>query len=256
MSGIKKFAPKTANHIIRQITIHFSIKMAYNGEMNTESYKKMCGEAAAREVQSGDIVGLGTGSTVYYTIKYLGELTREEGLGIIGIPTSIATEKIARESGIPLGTFEEYQELDIAIDGADQVDPGFNLIKGGGGAHVREKIVATAAKRFIVVADETKIVQTLSMAVPVEVLPFSLGLVMKKLSELGATPFLRLSGNNYFITDNKNYVIDADFGAITNPKKLETEINAIHGVVDNGIFTDLTSEVYIGANYGVKTLRK
>ena len=224
--------------------------------MNQEEFKKMCGEAAAREVESGDIVGLGTGSTVYYTIKYLGELARDEGLGIIGIPTSIATEKIARESGITLGTFEEYQELDIAIDGADQVDPDFNLIKGGGGAHVREKIVASAAKKFIVVADETKIVQTLNMAVPIEVLPFSVGLVMKKLSDLGATPFLRLSGRNYFITDNKNYVIDADFGAITNPPVLEKEINSIPGVVDNGIFTDMTSEVFIGANYGVKTLKR
>ncbi|MFV2041419.1 MAG: ribose-5-phosphate isomerase RpiA [Candidatus Hydrothermarchaeales archaeon] len=223
--------------------------------MNQEEFKKMCGEAAAREVASGDIVGLGTGSTVYYTIKYLGELTREEGLGIIGIPTSKATEKIARESGIQLGTLEEYQELDIAIDGADQVDPGLNLIKGGGGAHVREKIVASAAKRFIVVADETKVVKELNMAVPVEILPFALGLAMKKLSEIGATPFLRLAGSNYFITDNKNYVIDADFGALSDPQKMEHEINKIPGVVDNGIFSDMTSEVLVGTSYGVKTLK-
>jgi ribose 5-phosphate isomerase A len=224
--------------------------------MNQEEFKKMCGEAAAREVQSGDVVGLGTGSTVYYTIKYLGELAKDEGLGIVGIPTSKATEKIAKQSGIPLGTFDEYQELDIAIDGADQVDPDLNLIKGGGGAHVREKIVASAARRFIVVADETKVVRELNMAIPVEVLPFSLGLAIRGIEKLDGTPILRLSGRNYYLSDNNNYVIDADFGALRDPKKMEQEINKIPGVVDNGIFTDLTSEVFVGANYGVKTLKR
>ncbi len=224
--------------------------------MNQGELKKMCGEAAAREVESGDIVGLGTGSTVYYTIKYLGEITKDEGLGIVGIPTSKATEKIAKQSGIPLGTLDEYQEIDIAIDGTDQVDSDLNLIKGGGGAHVREKIVASAAKRFIVVADETKVVETLNMAVPVEVLPFSLGLTIKGIENLNGTPLLRLSGRNYFVSDNQNYVLDAYFGAITDPKKMEQELNNIPGVVDNGIFTDMTSEVLVGASYGVKTLKR
>src|SRR3972149_2914333 len=134
---------------------------------NLEAFKKTAAEAAAREVNSGEIVGLGTGSTVFYAIKYLGRLVKEEGLGIVGIPTSKSTEKIARESGITLSTFEEYQELDIAIDGADQVDQRLNLIKGGGGAHVREKIVASAAKRFIVIVDESKVSSTLNAPVPI-----------------------------------------------------------------------------------------
>ncbi len=224
--------------------------------MNSESLKRLCAEAAAREVSSGDIVGLGTGSTTYYTIKYLGELVKDEGLGIIGIPTSKATARIAVESGIELATFEEYPELDIAIDGADQVDSDLNLIKGGGGAHVREKIVAKAAKRFIVVVDESKVSHTLSMPVPVEFLPFSLGLVMRQLQDIGATALLRLVGSGYYVSDNNNYILDADFGKILDPAATEMLINDIPGIVDNGIFSGITSEVYIGTAQGVKVMRR
>ncbi|RMF91228.1 MAG: ribose-5-phosphate isomerase RpiA [Methanobacteriota archaeon] len=220
--------------------------------MKQEELKRMAAEAAAREVNSGEIVGLGTGSTTYYAIKYLGERTKDEGLGIIGIPTSRATEKIARESGIPLGTFEEYQEIDIAIDGADQVDHRLNLIKGGGGAHVREKIVASTAKRFLVVVDETKVSKELNIPVPVEVLPYATGLVIKRLEAMGATSLLRLSKKDYFISDNGNYVLDADFGTIEEPKKLEQDINRIKGVVDNGIFAGYRPEVYVGTKSGVE----
>jgi ribose 5-phosphate isomerase A len=223
--------------------------------MEVEALKRMCAEEAAREVNSGDIVGLGTGSTVYYTIKYLGGLVKEEGLGIVGIPTSKATEKIARSSGIKLSSFEEYQEIDIAIDGTDQADGNLNLIKGGGGAHVREKIVASTAKRFIVVADEAKMVEKLSAPVPIEILPFSLGLVMKEVERLNGTPLLRLSGSDYFVTDNNNYIIDADFGEIRDPKDLESKINRIRGVVENGLFIDMASEIFVGTNEGVKALR-
>ncbi|MFQ5801035.1 MAG: ribose-5-phosphate isomerase RpiA [Candidatus Hydrothermarchaeales archaeon] len=223
--------------------------------MNLEALKRMCAEAAAREVNSGDIVGLGTGSTAHYVITYLGEIVKDEGLGIVGIPTSKTTEKIARESGITLGTFDEYQEIDIAIDGADQVENRLNLIKGGGGAHVREKIVAASAKRFVVVVDETKVSKELNIPVPVEVLPFSLGLVMKKLGDLNATPLLRLSGRDYFVSDNNNYIIDADFGSIDDPKKLEREINKIYGVVDNGIFASMRPEVFVGTKSGVEIFK-
>jgi ribose 5-phosphate isomerase A len=223
--------------------------------MKAENLKRMCAEAAAREVCSGDVVGLGTGSTVYYTIRYLGELVREEGFGIVGIPTSNATARLARESGIQLSTFEEYKELDIAIDGADQVDPKLNLIKGGGGAHVREKIVASSSKRFIVIVDETKMVKNLNMPIPVEALPFALGLVMDGIEKLRGTPILRLSGKDYFVTDNKNFVIDADFGPLEDPEKLEKEINKVPGVIGNGIFVNLASEVYVGTSEGVKVLK-
>jgi ribose 5-phosphate isomerase A len=224
--------------------------------MSLEGLKRRGAEAAAREVNSGDIVGLGTGSTTYYAIKYLAEVMRDEGLGIVGIPTSKATEKIARESGIPLSTFEEYPELDIAIDGADQVDSRLNLIKGGGGAHVREKIVASAAKRLIIVVDETKIVEDLNMPVPVEIIPFSLGVVMKGVEELMGTPFPRLLKSEYFVTDNGNYIIDADFGKIEKASKLEKDINSIYGVVDNGIFVDMTTEVYVGTSEGVEIIKR
>jgi ribose 5-phosphate isomerase A len=223
--------------------------------MDAEALKRLCAEAAAREVVSGDIVGLGTGSTVYYTIRYLGQLVKDEGLGIVGIPTSKATEKVARDSGISLATFEEYQELDIAIDGADQVDKNLNLIKGGGGAHVREKIVARASRRFIVIADERKLTDKLNVPVPVEVLPFALGLVMDGVGKLGGTPILRLSGKDYFTTDNNNYVIDSDFGTIDDPERLESELNKISGVVDNGLFVGMTSEVFVGTSSGVKVLK-
>jgi ribose 5-phosphate isomerase A len=159
------------------------------------------------------------------------------------------------ESGIPLTNFDEHTKLDVAIDGADQVDSNLNLIKGGGGAHVREKIVASAAKKFIVVVDEKKIVEKLNMPVPVEALPFSSGLVMKRLKKIKATPVLRMSGDSPVESDNGNIIIDADFGTISSPETMESRINSIHGVVDNGIFTGLTSKVYVGTKNGVRIIK-
>ena len=157
-----------------------------------QSAKKAAGEAAADLVESGMVVGLGTGSTVAWTIKRLGERTREDGLEFLGVPTSFQAESLAIECGIRLTTLNQHPVLDLAIDGADQVDHRLYVIKGGGAAHTREKVVACSAQQFVVVADESKYAKHLSHPVPVEVLPFALRPVERQLQELGGKPVLRL----------------------------------------------------------------
>lgn len=212
--------------------------------MNQSISKKSAGEKAAEYVKDGMIVGLGTGSTVKYTIKKIAARIKEENLNIIGIPTSIATEKLAKEEGIPLSSLNEYPKVDIDIDGADECDKNFNLIKGGGGAHAREKIVAAASKEFIVVADSTKKVSELgNFSVPVEVLPLAVEFVKNELIKLGGDPDLREN----FTTDNGNLILDTKF-EIENPLDLEIKLNSIPGVVDNGIFARRKPEKVIFAN--------
>ncbi|WP_457554490.1 ribose-5-phosphate isomerase RpiA [Candidatus Pyrohabitans sp.] len=224
-----------------------------------ERLKQMAAESAAAEVKDGDVVGLGTGSTAYYAVRALGRRVREEGLCIKAIPTSVDTRIHALEFGIPITTFEEFEQVDIAIDGADQVTPGLELIKGGGGALFREKVVACNAKRFIVVADESKLVDKLSMPVPVEVLPFAWRVAERALIKMGAKSVALRRGRGKvgpLITDNGNYLLDADFGEISGPEELEEEINRIVGVLENGLFSSaLVSEVYLGTEKGVRRLR-
>lgn len=225
--------------------------------MDAEKLKEMAAKSAASLVEDDMIIGLGTGSTVFYAIKELGRRVAEEGLAIKGIPTSLDTRMLAIENNIPITSFEVAQELDIAIDGADEVDKDLNLIKGGGAAHVREKIVASAAERFVVIVDEAKVVQTLSWPVPTEVLPFSWKLTAQRLHEIGGIGTLRsLKGKSGpIISDNGNFVMDVDFGKITDPVDLEGKINAIPGVVECGIFCGMTDEVHVAASDGVKILR-
>lgn len=201
--------------------------------------KRAAGYKAADLIKDGMIVGLGTGSTVYYMIERLAERIRKEHLTVQGIPTSFQTALRARESGILLTTLDDYPEIDIAIDGADEVDPAFRLIKGRGAAHLREKCVAAAAKKFIVVVDETKIVKKLGTAVPVEVLPFAITPVLLQLQGLGGKPVIReaVKKDGPVITDNGNIIVDCTFGRIDNPGDLEAEIAAIPGVVESGLFT-------------------
>jgi ribose 5-phosphate isomerase A len=217
--------------------------------------KEIAARSAVTLVKDGQIVGLGTGSTAAFAITEIARRIKQEGLDIIGIPTSIATEQMARSLDIPLTTIDEHPDIDIDIDGADQVDALLQLIKGGGGAHTREKIVAKHAEKFVVIVDETKISTTLNMPVPVEVEPESWKSVAKELKGLGGNPGLRIISREPFITDNDNYVIDADFGTLTNPGTLEKDINSIEGVIDNGIFVELTTEVHIGTANGVKIKR-
>jgi ribose 5-phosphate isomerase A len=205
-------------------------------------------------VGDGQIVGLGTGSTAQYALRELARRIKDEGLEIIGIPTSIETEKTARELGIPLTTLEEHEEVDIDIDGADQVSERCDLLKGGGGAHFREKMVALASKKFVVIVDESKISDKLSMPVPVEVLPFSWKHAGKHLKRIGGEACLRHKDGKPYVTDNGNYILDVDFGVIEAPSKLEAAINALPGVLENGIFS-MQCEVHVGSQEGVRVIK-
>ncbi len=221
--------------------------------------KRIAAESAVELVKDGDIVGLGTGSTAYFAIRALGERIKREGLRIKAIPTSADTRIHALKFGIPTTTFEEFEQVDIAIDGADQISRKLELIKGGGGALFREKVVASNARRFIVIADESKLVERLSMPVPVEVLPFAWRVAERWLVKIGAgaTNLRSCRGKvGPLLTDNGNYIIDADFGEVAQPERLEQEINRIVGVLENGIFPSrMVSEVHLGTREGVKILR-
>jgi ribose 5-phosphate isomerase A len=205
--------------------------------------KRIVGEKAAEFIKDGMVVGLGTGSTVFYTITKLGELVRE-GLSIRGISTSLHTEHLAKQCGISLVNFDEIDHIDVAIDGADEVNPDLELIKGGGGALLREKIIAKAASTFIVVADTSKMVNMLgAFRLPIEVQPFGFQMTEKHIRALGCLPELRLLDGNPYITDNGNYIFDCKFPGIPNPQDLEQKLNLIPGVVENGLFVGMADIV-------------
>jgi ribose 5-phosphate isomerase A len=205
--------------------------------------KKQVGEKAVEYVEDGMVVGLGTGSTAYYFISKLGELV-QQGLSIKGVPTSKQTEKLAQDLGIPLVSFNEVEKIDVAVDGADEVDRELNLIKGGGGALLREKIIAAAAKTFIVIADSHKNVDTLgTFPLPIEVVPYGFEMTIKHIGNLGGRTKLRQGQGNPFITDNGNYILDTSFQEIKQPKELEKNLNLIPGVVDNGLFVGMADAV-------------
>ncbi|MFQ5815110.1 MAG: ribose-5-phosphate isomerase RpiA [Candidatus Hydrothermarchaeaceae archaeon] len=206
-------------------------------------------------VKDGQVVGLGTGSTAQYALIELARRIEEEGLQLVGIPTSVVTEKAAKELGIPLSSLEEHEVVDIDIDGADQVSRRCDLIKGGGGAHFREKMVALASKRFIVMVDEGKMSEKLEMSVPVEVLPFSWRHADKRLSEIGGKASLRRRDRKPFVTDNGNYILNVDFGVIDEPRELEVDINSVPGVLENGIFAGMECEVHVGSKKGVRIIK-
>ena len=213
--------------------------------------KQQVGKAAADRVQSGSIVGLGTGSTTAYTIQYLGErLQSGELKDIKGVPTSFQASVLAKQYGIPLTTLDEIDRMDVAIDGADEVDPNKNLIKGGGAAHTREKIVDCLADQFIVVVDSSKLVDKLgsTFLLPVEVLPLAITPVMKKIEQLGGKPTLRMGVKKAgpVITDQGNMVIDVKFDSIDNPAELEKTLNNIPGVLENGLFVGVADLILVG----------
>ncbi|ABW27423.1 ribose-5-phosphate isomerase RpiA [Acaryochloris marina] len=213
--------------------------------------KQQVGKAAADRVQSGSIVGLGTGSTTAFAIQFLGDRIKSGALtDIKGIPTSFQASVLAKQYGIPLTTLDEVDRIHIGIDGADEVDPQKNLIKGGGAAHTREKVVDSLAEQFIVVVDQSKIVDKLgsTFPVPVEVLPMAIAPVVKALEKLGGKPELRMGikKDGPVITDQGNMVLDVTFSDIPNPPELEKTINNIPGVLENGIFVGMTDIVLIG----------
>lgn len=213
--------------------------------------KQEVGRAAAAQVKSGTIVGLGTGSTTAFAIQFIGErLASGELKDIKGIPTSFQASVLAKQHGIPLTTLDEVDHIDIAIDGADEVDPQMNLIKGGGAAHTREKVVDGLAERFVVVVDSSKLSDKLGtlFALPVEVLPMAVAPVTRALEKLGGTVELRMGVNKDgpVITDQGNMVLDVKFSGIDNPAEMEKTINNIPGVLENGLFVGLASEVLVG----------
>lgn len=213
--------------------------------------KQEVGKAAAALVQSGMIVGLGTGSTTAYAIEYLGSrLKSGEIKDIQGIPTSFQAEVLAKKYGIPLTTLDAVDHIDIAIDGADEVDPQKNLIKGGGAAHTREKVVDALANQFVVVVDGNKLVDRLgsTFLLPVEVIPMAMTPVMRAIEKLGGKPELRMGVKKAgpVITDQGNMVIDVKFDSIDDPAELEKALNNIPGVLENGLFVGVADKVLIG----------
>lgn len=218
--------------------------------------KRAAGYHAADMIEDGMVVGLGTGSTVYFMMERLSERLRG-GLTIAGIPTSFQTALWARAAKIPLTTLDDNPIIDIAVDGADEVDPRLRLIKGRGAAHLREKCVAAAAKNFVVIIDEQKMVKELgAAAVPVEVLPFAIMPVLNELSRLGAVPVIReaVKKDGPVITDNGNFVVDCRFPSITNPENLEATLASIPGILESGLFCGFTKKttVVIGGRKKVK----
>ncbi len=221
--------------------------------MSQSERKRAVGRRAADFVRDGMIVGLGTGSTAVHLVDRLGERVRA-GLQVVGIPTSERTAEQARSLEIPLGTLEEHPRVDLAIDGADEVDPHGNLIKGLGGALLREKRVARAAREFIVIVDESKLVPVLGerCPVPVEVARDRWEDVRRELSSRGATPEIRGGEGDPYVTDNGNWILDAAFPGIRDPRELERILSEIPGVMENGLFVGLTSRVLIGSAEGVR----
>ena len=213
--------------------------------------KQEVGKAAASRVKSDSIVGLGTGSTTAYAIQYLGDrLAKGEIQNIVGVPTSFGAEVLAKQHGVPLTNLDAVERIDVAIDGADEVDPQKNLIKGGGAAHTREKVVDSLAEEFIVVVDSGKLVDRLgsTFLLPVEVIPMAVSPVMRALKSLGGQPELRMGVKKAgpVITDQGNLVIDVKFAAIDNPADLETTINNIPGVLENGLFVGVANVILVG----------
>jgi len=212
--------------------------------------------AVDENLGKGMILGIGSGSTVVYAVKRIAELNREKNLNVKCIPSSFQAYQLIVESDLNLTSLDQYPEIDIDIDGADEIDKDLNLIKGGGGCLVQEKIVAYNSKELIIIADFRKNSDILGekwkKGVPIEVIPIAYKPIFKKLEKLGALPTLRMAKAKAgpLVTDNSNFIIDADFGTITNPRELNQTLINIPGVVDTGLFIDMTSKAYIGQEDG------
>ncbi len=223
--------------------------------MAHDQEKEAAARASLRFVRDGDIVGLGTGSTAVYAVRFLGERV-QAGLKIRGIPTSIHTQELATSLGIPLTTLDEVQEIDVTIDGADECDPQLRLIKGGGGALLREKIVASATRKLVIIADSSKQVPMLGkFPVPVEVIKFAEALVAKKIAAMGASVKVRAdSSGRRFITDEGNHILDCNFGHIPDPPALARKLETTPGVVEHGLFIGMANIALIGKGDQVQEL--
>ena|SRR5262245_6129835 len=225
--------------------------------MTSDQEKELAARASLQFVRDGDVVGLGSGSTAAYAVRYLGERVRA-GMKIRGIATSVQTQNLAASVGIPLTTLEEVQRIDVTIDGADEFDPELRLIKGGGGALLHEKIVASASRQVIIIADSSKQVCVLGkVPLPVEVIRFAEALVSEKISVLGATVRLRKDkAGKPFITDEGNHILDCHFGQIPDPPALAHTLSEIPGVVEHGLFINLADLMLLGKGSEVLEFRR
>jgi ribose 5-phosphate isomerase A len=225
-----------------------------------DRWKQAAADAAIALVQDGMVLGLGSGSTAKLFVSSLARRILETRMKIVGIPTSVHTEQQARELNIPLATLADEPQIDLTVDGADEIVPGIlHLIKGHGGALLREKIVASASKRMAVVADQTKIVDRLGslVAVPVEVVPFGWEATQRKLQALGARPSLRLRGDGQpYVTDGGHYILNCAFGPMENPQEIADRLDHVVGVVEHGIFVDLATEALVAGCDDVRVLKK
>jgi len=219
--------------------------------------KQVAARAAVELVEAGSIVGLGSGSTAAYALRFLAERVHG-GLKIVGIPTSQQTKHLAEQLGIPLATLDQHLQIDIDIDGADEIDPQLNLIKGGGGAFLREKIIASASRRFIVIADSAKQVKRLGkFPLPVEVVPFAQSLIKPQLEALGAKVALRsYAYGNPYVTDEGHHILDCSFGEIPDPPVLAEKLCHIPGVIEHGLFIGMAELAFIGKDGKVVELRR
>lgn len=225
--------------------------------MTQDEAKLLAAQRAIQFIEDGMAVGLGTGTTATLFIRELGKRVGE-GLRVRAIATSDASRILAQQLGIPITTFAETPVLDVNVDGADEVAPGLALIKGGGGAHLREKIVASAARQFVVVADSTKVVEQLGrFPLPVEVFAMALPLVERKLGALGLNPVLRSArdGNGPWITDEGNLILDCHCGVIPDPESTAAEIRSMIGVVEHGLFLGMATLALVAGEHGVEELR-
>ena len=206
----------------------------------------------AEMVEDGMCLGIGTGSTAAYAIEAIGRRVAAGGIRVVGVPTSYSADRLAREHGIPLTTLDDVQRIDLAFDGADEVDPQFNLIKGRGAAHTREKVVASEADRFVILIDITKRVEVLGtrMPVPVEVIPVAVAPVSRAIVRLGGDPSLRMGANKDgpVVTDQGMWIIDAAFDGIPSPEALDRDLNQIPGVVGHGLFVGMATDLLIGVS--------
>lgn len=236
------------------------LKSKVKGSGWVEKAKKRAALEAVKHVKDGYIIGLGSGSTAAYAINEIGKLTQQKNWQILGVPTSYQAMQLATDCGIEVTTLQQHPKLDLTIDGADQIDKDLNLIKGMGGALTREKIVASASKQVIIIADESKLTNELGRdhPVPIEVLPFAISTVTLKIQKMKGKPRLRETSGKVgpLVTDNGNFILDADFGPIDSPSKLHFQLKSIPGVVETGIFTGIVNIVYLGTKNGVRKLEK
>jgi len=220
--------------------------------LDRSKQKKNAGYRAAEYVEDGMVLGLGTGSTAKYAIEKIGQRKKEENLEIVGIPTSLDTEKRAKKAGIDIVELDQADKIDLTIDGADEVDPDMNLIKGGGGALLREKIIAHNSRHYVVIVDPSKMVDILgeSFDLPVEILSLWQEGIRGQVEKLGCEAQIRLEKGSLYETDNGNNILDCDFGEIKNPKELSKRLNSIPGVIENGLFLDISDKIIIGNEKG------